>query len=219
MDETRTRAFVLFTSVGVLALLPTLVTNLAGHYLQPGAFALSAACALFLDAYLRSATVRSARFISAATIALTAGYFVALCGGSALMVRQNRLRNDLALQRQLRETLDARLDSDQTVLCISISSAARLHLMSGRRPFNQSLYFYPTTDYLFSVDDARRVLFDGRAASALVEIHPEVRRPELSDAELAVLRSTYEIIPVGPQTDHRLLALIRHNRHTPPKHT
>jgi len=209
----------LFALVGMFALLPTVKTSLVGHYMQPGAFAFSAACALCLDGYLRMATIRPSRLVSGALIAVAAGYFVAVCGGSALMLREHRLRNDLMLQRQVRQTLDAHLDSDQPVLCISISSAARLYLMSGRRPFNHSLYFYPTIDDSFSLDDARRVLLDGRPASALVEIHPEVERPELSDDELAALRVSYEIIPIGPQTSHRLLALISYRHNHPSKHT
>ena len=67
-------------------------------------------------------------------------------------------------------------------------------------------------DWLFSLADARRVLFDGRVAAALVKIDPRSDRPELNDDELASLRSTYDIIPVGPQAGHRLLALIRHRR-------
>jgi len=217
MDARRTRAFVLFASVGSFSLLPTLITNLAGHYLQAGAFALSVACALVLEAYFR-AMVLSVRVVGAATLTVTAGYFVALCGGSAQMLTQNRLRSDLILQRQLRQTLDARLDGNQTVLCLSINSAAKLHLMSGRRPFNQSLYYYPNADFLFSLEDARRVLLDGLAPSAVVEIHSDAERPELNDAELTRLQSTYEIVPVGPQVEHRLLAFIRHHRSESPRH-
>jgi hypothetical protein len=212
LDEEERRAFVLFGTVGIFAILPTLKTNLTGHYLQPGAFALSAASALFLRAYQRRTVVRSARLMTAAAFTGAFAYGLALSVGSIQMVQQNRLRADLALQQQLRETLDARLDANQTVLCMSIDSTARLYLMSGRRPFNRSLYFYPSVDHLFSLDDARRVLLDGKAASALVEIHPWVDRPELNEHELAVLRLSYEIIPVGPQTDHPLLVLIRHDR-------
>lgn len=212
MDERRRRAFVLFAFVGVLSLLPTFKTILAGHYLQPGAFAFSAASALFLESYLRTAAVRPARIVTMAMITVIAGYFVAVCGGSVEVVRQNKLARDLVLQAQLRQTLDMHLDPNETVLCVSASSAARLNLMSGRRPFNRSLYFYPTIDNVFSLADARRVLFDGRVAAALVEIDPLYERPELTDDELASLRATYEIIPVGPQTGHYLLALIRRDR-------
>ena len=190
MDDKRRRAFVLLASVGVFSMLPTVKTNLAGHYLQPGAFAFSAACALFLEAYLRATPVRSARIVTGAMLTLMAGYFAALCGVSAEMVGQNRLGRDLVLQAQMRETLDARLDPNEKVLCVSASSAARLYLMSGRRPFNQSLYFYPTLDDRFSLADARRVLFDGRAAAAVVEIDPRSKRPELNPDELESLRAT-----------------------------
>jgi hypothetical protein len=90
--------------------------------------------------------------------------------------------------------------------------------MSGRRPFNQSLYYYPNSDFLFSLEDARRVLLDGLAPSALVEIHSEVERPELNEAELTRLQSTYEIVPVGPQAERRLLAFIRYTRNESPRH-
>lgn len=218
MDERRRRAFVLYALVGVLSMLPTLKTILAGHYLQPGAFAFSAACALFLDAYLGQAAVAARRLVGGAVMTLMAAYFVAVCIGSAEVVRLNKLRSDLALQAQLRQTLDARLDPSEPVICLSINAAARLYLMSGRRPFTRSLYYYPTLNGVFSLDDARRVLLEGRAASALIEIHRDVDRPELNEAELAALRSTYQIIPVGPQTEYRLLALIKHERNEGPRH-
>ena len=212
MDDRRRQAFVLYAFVGILSILPTLKINLVGHYMQPGAFAFSAACAIFLDVYLRGASVRPARLVAAAAITVMAGYLVAVAGGSLVVLRQNKLRSDLALQAQLRQALDTRLNPNDPVLCVSASSAARLYLMSGRRPFNRSLYFVPTTDWLFSLADARQVLFDGGVSAALVEIDPLSQRPELNDDELASLRSTYEIIPVGPQSGHRLLALIRHDR-------
>jgi hypothetical protein len=208
----------LYALVGILSTLPTLVTILAGHYLQPGAFAFSIACALFLDAYLRQAAVPARQLVGGAVTTLMAAYFVAVCIGSADVVRQNKLRSDLALQAQLRQTLDARLDPNEPVICLSINATARLYLMSGRRPFTRSLYYYPTVNGVFSLDDARRVLLEGQAASALIEIHRHVDRPELSDAELAILRSTYEIVPVGPQTEYRLLALIKHKHNEAPRH-
>lgn len=212
MAERKLQAFVLFASVGICSTLPTLKLNGVGHYLQPGAFAFAAACALFLDGYVRRAPIRSAQAVTVAAVTLLSGYGAAVAGGSLQALSQNRLRSDLALQRNLREVLDARLGTNEKVLCLSTGSAARLYLMSGRRPFNRSLYYYPTIDRIFSLDDARRLLLDGRAPAALVDIDPGVPRPELNDQELATLRATYEIIPLDTHTDHRLLALVRHDR-------
>jgi dolichyl-phosphate-mannose-protein mannosyltransferase len=212
MDERRRDAFALFAFVGVISILPTLKLNGAGHYLQPGAFALAAACAIFLDDYLRGATLRSARLVGTLAIMLMAAYFVVLGGASAAIVWQNRIGSDLTLQQQLRETLDTKLDPNEPVLCVSASSAARLYLMSGRKPFNRSLYFYPNVDRLFSLEDARRVLFEGLPAAAVVDIDPKSTRPEFYDNELNALRTTYEVIPLGPQTNHLLLALVRYRR-------
>jgi hypothetical protein len=212
MAARRRDAFVLFAAVGVFALLPTLRQNGVGHYLQPSAFAFAIACAVFLDGYLRERTA-TARLAAAATIVVAAGYFVALGTASVGMMRQNKLRSDLSLQREVRETLDSRLDPSEPVLCVSASAAARLYLMSGRRPFNRSLYFYSNVDRYFSLADARRVLAEGRPPAALVEIDPKSERPEFYDNELAALRPTYEIIPLGPQTpEHRLVALVRAKR-------
>jgi 4-amino-4-deoxy-L-arabinose transferase-like glycosyltransferase len=212
MDDRRRRTWVLFTLVGLLSILPTLKTNLVGHYLQPSAFALSAGCALLVDAYLRSASTRASRLVGIAGMAFAAGYFVAICGGSLQVWQRQQLRDDLALQNELRQTLDTRLEANDPVLCVSLSSAARLYLMSGRLPFNGSLYFYPTLNDVFSLDDARRTLFEGRPVGAVVEIHPEIERPELTDEELTALRSIYQIIPVGPQREHLLLVLIKDKR-------
>ncbi len=212
MDERRRDAFVLFAAVGMFAVLPTLRQNGVGHYLQPSAFAFAIACAIFLDSYLRVRT-GLVTIVAAATVTFVAGYFVALCDASVGMVRQNKLRSDLELQRELRQTLDTRLDPNDTVLCVSASSAAKLYLMSGRRPFNRSLYFYSNVDRYFSLADARRVLAEGRPAAALVDIDPLSERPEFYEDELAALRPAYEIIPLGPQTaQHRLLALVRYKR-------
>lgn len=216
MEEEQRRAFGLYACVGVFSILPTLKQGWVGHYLQPGAFAFSAACGLFLDAYLEKAGVR-ARLVTATMFAGMTAYFVAVCGANADMLHQNKIRADLLVQDQVRQTFDARLDPDDSVLCVSGASAPRLYLMSGRHPFNHSLFYYPTTDWLFSLDDARRVLFDGRAKAALVEINPVDDRPALTDDELATLRSVYDIVPLGPQKPLRLLALIRYNRNEPSK--
>jgi hypothetical protein len=81
--------------------------------------------------------------------------------------------------------------------------------MSGRRPFNRFLYFHPITDGMFSFSDARRLLIEGRPKAAVVEINPADERPVLTDAEVASLRSLYDVVPLGPQTPLRLIALFR----------
>jgi len=208
MDEDRRRAFGLFMFVGIFSLVPTLKEGWVGHYVQPGAFAFSAACAVYLDAYLKEAGWQ-ARLVTAATFSGMAAYFVALGAVNGDLLRQNRIGADLQVQHQIRQTLDARLDADAPVLCVSGPSTARLYLMSGRRPFNRSLYFYPSNDWLFSINDARRVLFDGRAEAAVVEINPADDRPVLTDPEVASLKSLYDVVPVGPQVPLRLIALFR----------
>ncbi|HEX7796627.1 MAG TPA: hypothetical protein VF456_19830, partial [Vicinamibacterales bacterium] len=208
MDEDRRRAFGLFMYLGIFSLVPTLKEGLVGHYMQAGAFAFSAACALYLDAYLKEAGLQ-ARLVAAATLAGMAAYFVAIGAVSGDLLRQNRISADLQVQYQIRQTLDARLAADAPVLCVSGAATARLYLMSGRRPFNRSLYFFPTEDWLFSINDARRVLFDGRAEAALVEINPADDRPVLTDAEDASLKSLNDVVPVGPQMPLHLIALFR----------
>ena len=216
MDETRSRAFVLYSLVGVIAILPTLRLNGVGHYLQPGAFAFSVACALFLDSFLRNAKGAWKWPVSAATVALIAAYSAALGAASVQVVREDRLRKDLLLQDEIRQVLDASLTAEDRVLCVSAGSAARLYLMSGRRPFNRSLYFYSSIERLFSLEDARRLLFEGRPPAAIVDVDPRSGRPELYDPEIERLRAVYDITPIGPQTAHYLLVLVRHDRKARP---
>jgi hypothetical protein len=194
--------------VGIFSLVPTLKEGLVGHYVQPGAFAFSAACAVFLDAYLNEAGLQ-ARLVTAVTFAGMAAYFVVIGSVSVDLLRQNRISADLHLQNQLRQALDARLAPGAPVLCVSGPATARLYLMSGRRPFNRLLYFYPTEDWLFSINEARRVLLDGRAEAAVVEINPADDRPVLTETEVGSLKSLYDVVPVGPQTPLRLIALFR----------
>ncbi|HEX7794226.1 MAG TPA: glycosyltransferase family 39 protein, partial [Vicinamibacterales bacterium] len=108
MDEDRRRAFGLFMCVGIFSLVPTLKEGLVGHYMQAGAFEFSAACALYLDAYLKEAGLQ-ARLVAAATLAGMAAYFVAISAVSGDLLRQNRISTDLQVQYQIRQTLDARL--------------------------------------------------------------------------------------------------------------
>ena len=211
LDDRRLRVFGLFVCVGVFAIVPTLKQGGAGHYVQPGAFAFSVACALFLDAYLDTSG-RLPRFVTGVAGAGMVAYLAAVCGVGAGMLRDDKIHADLMVQAQMRDTLDAHLEPKESVLCVSGPATARLYLMSGRHPVNRSLYFYPSNDWLFSVDDARRALFDGQVRAAVVEINPVDDRPVLTDAEIASLRSLYDIVPLGPQTPLRLIALFRQRR-------
>jgi hypothetical protein len=208
MDGDRRRAFGLFMCVGIFSLVPTLKQGWVGHYVQPGAFAFSAACAIYLDAYLKEAGLQ-ARLVTTVALAGMAAYFVAIGLASSSLLRQNKIGVDLQVQHEIRQALDARLAADAPVLCVSGPATARLYLMSGRRPFNRSLYFYPTNDWLFSISDARRVLFDGQIEAAVVEINPVDDRPVLTETEIASLKSLYDVVPLGPQMPLRLIALFR----------
>lgn len=214
---------VLLSLSGLLSLIPTLRTEGShGHYAGAAVCFVSIGNAVVLANWMaqigkwRGKKILK-RFATATVSLLVLAYLAAILGGGAAIIREDRLRIDLAQMREIREVLSLKLPPGEPILCLSPLRAARLYYMSGRKPFAAYLFFWWNIDDKFSFADAVNMLLTSKVPGAIVEVPLQgssaIEGKEITENDLQQLQSRYKVVElsnsVHPLYQTRTLILIR----------